>query len=66
MGCFGIASVTTAVDVSAKMAFAVAVAVAVAVAAVALEYIGWGTADHWMRMQASYEQSNALRYRDGG
>ena len=23
--------------------------------ALALEGIGWGTADHWMRMQASYE-----------
>ena len=23
--------------------------------ALALENIGWGTADHWMRMQASYE-----------
>ncbi|MCY4187626.1 MAG: HigA family addiction module antitoxin [Bryobacterales bacterium] len=23
--------------------------------ALALEAIGWGTADHWMRMQASYE-----------
>ncbi len=23
--------------------------------ALALEDIGWGTADHWMRMQASYE-----------
>ena len=23
--------------------------------ALALEALGWGTADHWMRMQASYE-----------
>ena len=26
---------------------------------VALEAIGWGTADHWMRMQASYELAQA-------
>ena len=29
--------------------------------ALALEDIGWGTADHWMRMQASYELSQARR-----
>ena len=27
--------------------------------ALALEAIGWGTADHWMRMQASYELAQA-------
>ncbi len=27
--------------------------------ALALEEIGWGTADHWMRMQASYELAQA-------
>ena len=27
--------------------------------ALALEDIGWGTADHWMRMQASYELAQA-------
>ncbi len=27
--------------------------------ALALENIGWGTADHWMRMQASYELAQA-------
>ena len=27
--------------------------------ALALEAIGWGTADHWMRMQASYEIASA-------
>ena len=31
--------------------------------ALALEEIGWGTADHWMRMQASYELAQARRYR---
>ena len=31
--------------------------------AVALEEIGWGTADHWMRMQASYELAQARRNR---
>ena len=31
--------------------------------ALALEAIGWGTADHWMRMQASYELSQARRER---
>ena len=31
--------------------------------ALALEYIGWGTADHWMRMQASYELAQARRER---
>lgn len=29
--------------------------------ALALEGIGWGTADHWMRMQASYELAQARR-----
>ena len=29
----------------------------------ALEDIGWGTADHWMRMQASYELAQARRAR---
>ena len=27
--------------------------------ALALEGLGWGTADHWMRMQASYELAQA-------
>ena len=27
--------------------------------ALALEAVGWGTADHWMRMQASYELAQA-------
>ena len=31
--------------------------------ALALENIGWGTADHWMRMQASYELAQARRER---
>ena len=31
--------------------------------ALALEDIGWGTADHWMRMQASYELAQARRTR---
>ena len=31
--------------------------------ALALEDIGWGTADHWMRMQASYELARARRER---
>ena len=31
--------------------------------ALALEDIGWGTADHWMRMQASYELAQARRHR---
>ena len=31
--------------------------------ALALEDIGWGTADHWMRMQASYELARARRDR---
>ncbi len=31
--------------------------------ALALENIGWGTADHWMRMQASYELALARRDR---
>jgi len=28
-----------------------------------LEDIGWGTSDHWMRMQASYELAQARRAR---
>ena len=31
--------------------------------ALALEEIGWGTADHWMQMQASYEFAQARRER---
>ena len=31
--------------------------------ALALEAMGWGTADHWMRMQASYELAQARRAR---
>lgn len=31
--------------------------------ALALEAVGWGTADHWMRMQASYELAQARRAR---
>ena len=31
--------------------------------ALALEAIGWGAADHWMRMQASYELAQARRVR---
>ena len=31
--------------------------------ALALEDIGWGAADHWMRMQASYELAQARRDR---
>ena len=31
--------------------------------ALALEEIGWGTADHWMQMQASYELAQARRDR---
>ena len=34
--------------------------------ALALEGIGWGTADHWMRMQASYELAQARRKRTVG
>ncbi len=33
--------------------------------ALALEEIGWGTADHWMRMQAAYELAQARRGRTG-
>ncbi len=29
--------------------------------ALALESIGWGSADHWMRMQASYELAQKRR-----
>lgn len=29
--------------------------------AIALENIGWGTADQWMRLQASYELAQARR-----
>ena len=31
--------------------------------ALTLEDIGWGTADHWMRMQASYDLAQARRSR---
>ncbi len=31
--------------------------------ALSLEAIGWGTAEHWMRMQASYELAEARRSR---
>ena len=31
--------------------------------ALALEDIGWGTATHWMRMQASYDLAQARRER---
>ena len=31
--------------------------------ALALEAPGWGTPDHWMRMQASYELAEARRAR---
>ena len=31
--------------------------------ALALEAIGWGTAEHWMRMQGSYEVARARRRR---
>ena len=31
--------------------------------ALALESVGWGTAEHWMRMQASYELAQARRGR---
>ena len=31
--------------------------------ALALEDISWGTADHWMRMQASYDLAQARRER---
>ncbi len=31
--------------------------------ALALEALGWGTAAHWMRMQASYELAEARRAR---
>ncbi len=34
--------------------------------ALALEEIGWGTAEHWMRMQASYELAQARRDRTTG
>ena len=27
--------------------------------------LGWGTAEHWMRMQASYELAQARRERGG-
>ncbi len=33
--------------------------------ALALEEIGWGTAVHWMRMQASYELAQARQERAG-
>ncbi len=31
--------------------------------ALALEDIGWGTAEHWLRMQAAYELAQARRER---
>ena len=31
--------------------------------ALALEEVDWGTADHWMRMQAAYELAQARRHR---
>ena len=31
--------------------------------ALALEDIGWGSAEHWMRMQASYDLAHARRER---
>ena len=34
--------------------------------ALALEDIGWGTADHWMRMQASFSLAQARRDRMTG
>ena len=34
--------------------------------ALALEDIGWGTAEHWMRMQASYELAQVRRKRATG
>jgi addiction module HigA family antidote len=34
--------------------------------ALALEEIGWGTAEHWMRMQASYDLAQARRERTVG
>ena len=34
--------------------------------ALALEDLGWGTAEHWMRMQASYELAQARRARASG
>ena len=33
--------------------------------ALELEGIGWGTADHWMRMRAAYELAQARRQRRG-
>lgn len=32
--------------------------------ALALEDLGWGTAAHWMRMQASYDLAQARRVRE--
>ena len=34
--------------------------------ALALEDVGWGTAEHWMRMQASYALAQARRDRAAG
>ena len=34
--------------------------------ALSLEAIGWGTAEHWMRMQASHELAQARRLRRAG
>ena len=33
--------------------------------ALALERIGWGTAEHWMRMQASYDLAQERRKQAG-
>ncbi len=33
--------------------------------ALALEALGWGTADHWMRMQASYDVAQKRSARTG-
>jgi len=33
--------------------------------ALALESIGWGTAEHWMRMQASYDLAQERRKQTG-
>ena len=34
--------------------------------ALSLEALGWGTAEHWMRMQASFELAQARRLRMAG
>ena len=33
--------------------------------ALEVEHIGWGSAEHWMRMRASYELAQARRERVG-